>query len=461
MNANPYKPHKYQEKAIQFVVERSEAGLFLDPGLGKTSIMLAALKILRRVDFVKTMLVVAPLRPCYGVWPKEVKKWSDFENLSVGVLHGAQKEKVLREKHQIYVINSEGLQWLSGKLRGESFPFDILVVDESSKFKAVNTQRFKTLKQLLPKFKRRYILTGTPAPNSLMDLFGQVLIMDLGKTFGPYVTKFREEYFHRTGFGGYTWTLKPDGMQAIHDRLAPKVLRMSAEDYLELPELIIEDIVVELPPKVMLMYKQLENELRLDFLEGRVSAVNSAVASMKCRQIANGGIYLDGVADDAGNRAWKHLHDAKIDAVEDLIEELAGQPALIAYEFKHDLERLLKLLGKDTPYIGGGVSGAQSDKHVDAWNRGELKALLGHPQSMAHGLNMQQKGRAIIWAALPWSLELYDQFIRRVWRQGQKERVFVYRIIAKGTVDEAIVKALSSKDRSQQALFNALKDYWA
>lgn len=447
-----WTPHRYQEKAIEFLVERREAGLFLDPGLGKTAITLAALKALRSAGFVNKMLVIAPLRPCYSVWPKEVQKWSEFRDFSVGILHGAKKAKVLEEEHDIYVINPEGIRWLFLHLKGK-WPFEMLVVDESSKFKSTNTQRFKTIRPYLHKFQRRYILTGSPATNSLLDLFGQVYVMDSGKTLGAYVTGFRTKFFFQTGFGGYDWKLKPGADEEIYAHLAPSVLRMSATDYLELPELVVEDIEVTLPPKAKAIYDQLEESLRLDFAEGKVLAENAAVAAMKCRQIANGGVYIEG-------GEHKHIHDAKIEAVGDLMEELEGQPALIAYEFKHDLERLRKLLGQNTPYIGGGVSGKAADRIVDAWNRGELRALLGHPKSMSHGLNMQEAGRAVIWHSLPWSLEEYDQFIRRIWRQGQKGRVFVYRIIAKDTIDEAVVKALSRKNKTQNALFAALKEYW-
>jgi len=447
-----WTPHHYQEKAMQFMVENAEAGLFLSPGLGKTSITLGAFKVLRDQGFITKMLVIAPLRPCYSVWPREVKKWKQFHGLSVGVLHGPKKEKVLAEDHDIYVINPEGLRWLFQQRA--KLP-EMLVIDESSKFKAVNTQRFKTLKPHLPKFRRRYILTGSPAANSLLDLFGQVFAMDLGKTFGPYITHYRNRFFHQTGFGGYDWALKPGADKEIYDHLAPRVLRMSAEDYLEMPPLIIEDIEVELPPKAMAMYKQLEDALRLDFKVGRVVAANAAVASMKCRQIANGGIYLDGA-----ERAWQHIHDAKTEALVDLIEELEGQPALIAYDFHHDLERIKKAVGKNTPHIGGGVSGKASDAICEQWNRGELRALIGHPQSVGHGLNLQEKGRAVIFFSLPWSFELWDQFMRRIYRQGQKERVFVYQIVAKGTVDAAILKALRKKGDNQNSLFNALKEYW-
>jgi SNF2 family DNA or RNA helicase len=249
--------------------------------------------------------------------------------------------------------------------------------------------------------------------------------------------------------------VSPQGAQDIYEHIAPSVLRMSAKDYLEMPPLIVEDIEVELPPKARSMYDQFEKMLRLDFKNGRVSAANSGVAMMKCRQIANGGIYLE-----EGSERCQHIHDAKTEAVEELIEELEGQPALVAYEFLHDLERLKKKLGKNIPHIGGGVSGKRSGEIIDQWNRGELPVLFGQPQSMSHGLNMQEQGRAVIWHSMIYNLEDYEQFIQRVWRQGQKGTVFVYRIIAQNTVDEAVVAALARKDLTQNALFDALKDYW-
>ena len=457
-----FTPHAYQERAIQFLVENPEAGLFLSPGLGKTAITLAAFKVLRGVGFVDKMLVVAPLRPCYTVWPKEVKKWKDFEKFSVGVLHGAKKAKTLREDHDIYVINPEGLRWLFSEVQKAfgRFPFQHLVVDESSRFKHCNTQRFKTLKPHLPKFKRRTILTGSPAPNSLLDIFGQMYVMDVGKTFGPYITHFRNEFFFQTGFGGYEWKLKPNAEKAIHQRIAPRVLRMSDKDYLKMPKLIFRDIEVELPTKARAIYDQMEAALRLDFEEGRVVAANSAVAMMKCRQIANGGIYLDPAGGES--RGWQHIHDGKTEALEDLIEELEGQPALIAYDFLHDLERIRKVTGKGTPHIGGGgVKPKDFPALIGRWAEGDVPAIIGNPQSMAHGIDgLQAAGDAVIWYSLTWNFEDYDQFIRRLYRQGRKKPLFVWRIIAKGTVDEVIVKALERKEGGQNVLFNALKEYW-
>ena len=449
-------PHKYQERAVKFLLENPESGLFLAPGLGKTSITLSAYKILRAKGFVHKMLVIAPLRPCYSVWPKEVKKWENFAGFSVGILHGKDKDKVLKENHDIYVVNPEGMRWLFTETskRGK-WPWDWLVIDESSKFKSTNTQRFKTIKPHLIKFKRRTILTGSPTPNSLLDLFGQMYCMDLGKALGQYITHYRNMYFRKTGFGGYTYMIVPGADKAIYDHIAPRVLRMSDEDYLDMPDLIFEDIEVELPKDAMKIYKQLEHSLMLEFTSGKVVAANAAVATMQCRQIANGGIYIDG-----NERTAKVIHEAKSEALKDLVEELEGQPALVAYEFLHDLERIKKVLGRATPYIGGGVSPKRSDAIIAQWNKGELPVLLGHPMSMSHGLNLQEAGRAVIFHSLIYSYEQYDQLIRRVWRQGQKSKVFVYRIVAKDTVDEAILKVLTRKEAGQNALFNALSDYF-
>jgi len=465
-----YIPHKYQEKAIEFLVSRSNAGLFLAPGLGKTSITLATFKILKKCGFADKMLIIAPLRPCYSVWPAEVKKWEQFTGLSVGILHGPHKMKVLNTKHDIYVINPEGLRWLFTTLRA-NMPFDMLVVDESSKFKNTNTERFKTLKPYLPKFKRRVILTGSPAPNSLLDIFGQMYILDLGKTLSPYISHFRSRFFNKRTFEVKhpnptkaadgemltvtDWYITPEKATVLYDHIAPSVLRMSAEDYLDLPPLIFNDIYIDLPPKARLIYDQFESAMRLDFKAGKVTAANAAIRGMKARQIANGGIFLD----DSG-KAWEDIHFAKAEVVQELLEELEGSPALIAYEFRHDLARLKKTLGEATPHIGGGVKGKQAQEIIDAWNRGDLPGLLGQPDSMAHGLNMQESGDTVIFHSLIWNFEYYDQFIKRVYRQGKTRPVTVHRIIARDTADEAVIAGLSRKDANQGSLFDAIVQYW-
>ncbi len=452
-----WEPHEYQKEAVKFLVEKGSAALWLDPGLGKTAVVLSAYRTLRLKGLAKKMLVIAPLRPVHGVWPPEAKKWEQFEDYSVGVLHGGNKAKVLKQNHDIYVINFEGLGWLSSQLNGKDWPFQILTVDEISYMKNTQTQRFKTIKPLLDKFDRRWGLTGSPAPNSLLDIFGPQLILDQGATFGPYISRFRTEYFYPSGYGGYEWKLQSDGEARIHEALAGKVLRMAALDHLDLPELTYNDIMVDLPPKARKLYDAFENDLTVELNSGNVTAVNAAVAVMKGQQIANGGSYLD---DDGSGDAKTsiHLHDAKTEAVLDLVEELSGQPCIIGYHFAHDLERL-RAAFPDAPVIGSGVIGHKLDSIINDWNAGKIPVLLAHPMSAGHGLNLQGTGHAVIWYSLTWSLEVYEQFIRRLWRQGQKNHIVVHHIMAKDTVDEAIMLAIRRKDKTQQTLLTAVRDY--
>jgi SNF2 family DNA or RNA helicase len=452
-----WEPHEYQKEAVKFLVEKGSAALWLDPGLGKTAVVLSAFRILKLKGLAKKMLVIAPLRPVHGVWPPEAKKWEQFADYSVGVLHGGAKGKVLKQQHDIYVINFEGLGWLSSQLNGKDWPFQILTVDEISYMKNTQTQRFKTIKPLLDKFDRRWGLTGSPAPNSLLDIFGPQLILDQGATFGPYISRFRTEYFFPSGYGGYEWKLQSDGEARIHAALAGKVLRMAALDHLDLPELTYNDIMVDLPPNARKLYDAFENNLTVELNSGNVTAVNAAVAVMKGQQIANGGSYLDD--DGSGNaRISTHLHDAKTEAVLDLVEELSGQPCIIGYHFAHDLERL-KAAFPNAPIIGSGVVGHKLDSIIDDWNAGKTSVLLAHPMSAGHGLNLQGTGHAVIWYSLTWSLEIYEQFIRRLWRQGQKNHIVVHHIMAKDTIDEAIMMAIRRKDKTQQTLLTAVRDY--
>lgn len=452
-----WQPHEYQKEAVKFLITHGSGSLWLDPGLGKTAIVLEAFRILKHKGLAKKMLVVAPLRPVYGVWPKEVDKWEQFANYSVGILHGGGKDKVINKNHDIYVINFEGLRWLAGKLNGKTWPFEILVIDEISYMKNTQTQRFKTLKPLLNNFDRRWGLTGSPAPNSLLDIFGPQYIIDQGATFGPFISKFRTDYFYPSGYGGYEWKLLPDGEQRIYEKLGDKVLRMAALDHLDLPELAYNDIRIDLPEGARAIYEDFEKKLTIELETGNVTAVNAAVAVMKGQQIANGGSYLDQDGTDAARKTI-HIHDAKTEAVLDLVEELSGQPCVIGYHFQHDLERLQAAF-PEAPVIGSGVVGKALEGITTQWNAGEVPVLLAHPMSAGHGLNLQGAGHAVIWYSLTWSLEIYEQFIRRLWRQGQKNHIMVHHIIARNTVDEAIMLAIQRKDKTQQNLLNAVRDY--
>lgn len=450
-----WSPHEYQNKAVQFLLENGSGQLWLDPGLGKTSIVLSTIQCLKNVGAINKVLVVAPLRPCYAVWPVEIEKWDNFKDLSVSILHGPLKNKTVHDKSTIHVVNFDGLAWLSATFKklGVKLPYDMLVVDEISYLKNTRTQRFKSLNPMLDQFTRRIGLTGSPASNGLMDIFGPQLVIDRGATFGKYVTHFRANYFYPTGYGGYTWALQKDAEDRIYQALADKVLRMAAEDYLELPELITNKVYVTLPPAALKTYKELEDKLLTEISLGQVTASTAAVAIGKCQQIANGSVYVDGLERDV-----QHIHDEKLNAVSDIVEELRGKPCIIGYHFKHDLLKLQQLF-PTAPVIGSGVTGDALTKIINVWNDGKTPVLLAHPQSAGHGLNLQGAGHAVIWFSNTWSLEIYEQFIRRLWRQGQRNNIIVHQIIGKDTIDEAIVDAINNKDKTQRKLMDAIKDY--
>lgn len=482
-SSKPWIPHNYQKKAIKFLLEHAAAALFLDPGLGKTSITLAAIKLLIKKKILSKVLIIAPLRVCHTVWPAEQQHWTDFHGLRMVVLHGRYKDELLNEDADIYVINPEGLEWLlqakkikhksvkTGRIttrvevdirRWKRLGFDTLVIDELSKFKNPNTNRYKGMKAVIHTFARRWGLTGSPAANGLMDLFGQCFMLDQGRTLGRYITHFRNEYF-LPAHDGFNWILKEGADEQIYKRLHPLALRMAAEDYIKMPKLIPNNIYVELPERVRDIYDQLEDDLITKIDTKVVTAATSAVASMKCRQVANGAIYLNPevkalVKLPSSKREWIELHDEKIEALVDLIGELQGAPLLVAYDFGHDLERLRKRFPK--AIFTGDYNMAQFKVIESDWNNGKIDLMFAHPQSIGHGLNLQKakNGCHVAWFAMTWSFDTYDQFIRRIRRQGQKAtRVFVHHILAKDTVDELMLYALHGKEKGQNALFAALK----
>lgn len=443
-----FKPHDYQLKAIRLLVSQGAAGLFLDPGLGKTVCVLSAFMVLHKKGIASKILIVAPLRVASKTWPDEIEKWAHTSHLTYVLLHGSEKQERLQEDVDIYIINPEGLKWLfTQKERPE---FDTLCLDESSKFKDTQTQRFKLLKPLLPKFLRRWILTGTPAPNGIADLFGQIFILDAGAALGRYITHFRLKYFYQRPGDIYTWIPRPSAYLEIVEKIKPLILQLSAEDYLKMPELTFRDIPVSLPKEARKIYQEVEDNFISLLAESKIIAGSAAVAGGKCRQIANGAVYYDA----AGN--WSEIHDAKLDALEDLLEELGGAPTLVLYEFKHDAARILARLGT-LPVLGGTLSEGKLSDMVDRFNAGSIPVLMGHPASMGHGLNLQGSCRHVVWFGIPWNLEHYDQAIARVYRQGQKaETVFVYHLKAVDTLDEKVLRVLGSKDKTQQSLLSEL-----
>ena len=465
-DAKAWPPWAYQQRALKFMLENSFCGLLLCPGLGKTSIALAASKVLLKKRLIKRVLVVAPLRAVYDVWPAELCDWTDFHDLGCAVLHGGDKDKTLRAlrpEHQICLINPEGFQWLTtSKERLKLLDADMLVVDESSKWKNSASVRFRCIKPLLANFKRRYILTGSPRPRNYLDLFGQVYLLDRGAALGQYITHYRNEYFYPTGYMLREWAPLPDAPKRINARVAPLVLRLDAKDYLKLPGTPDRVHKVELPAKVQQEYDRIEDTLMSVLFSAPL--VNSTAARSKCCQIANGAVYTDGQPEDrqrASFRPVRVMHTAKVDALVDLYEELQGEPILVAIGFHHDVSAIRKAIGADIPCINGETTRGQASDYIERWNKGKLPLLLGHPASMGHGLNLQGCGcRHVCFFDIPDDYDLYDQFFRRVWRQGNRASfVMRHHIVAVGTVDEAKMRNLARKGTGQRDFLQAMKEY--
>jgi SNF2 family DNA or RNA helicase len=431
------------------MIEKPHCGLLLDPGLGKTSTTLAATDFLKGYGAIHHTLVVAPLRVAKTVWPVEAKKWSDFEHMTICDLTELTRNDrvaLLKRKFDVYVINPESLTKVLELDPWQYLPLDCLVIDESTKFKDSQTQRFKALKNHLHKFARRVILTGTPAPNGLADLFGQMYVCDMGKTLGAFITHFRQRYMHQS-HDGFSWVLSPGADVEIYERIKGKLLRMMAVDHLEMPELINNYIEVKLAPAVMKKYKELERDFLIKINDETVPVFNTAALGVKLRQVANGFIYNED-HDAIG------IHGHKMEALLELVEEMQGRPLIICYEFIEDANAIEKV------FPGAVNISKRRDtlNVVNSFNAGKIPLLIGHPKSMGHGLNLQEICKDICWYGITWDLELYQQAIARIWRQGQPSPIVsCHHIVAKDTKDEEVVKALAVKDATQGALNDALK----
>jgi len=443
------------------MISQACAGLLYKPGRGKTSVAYMAFRILQEKGFVDKMLVICPLRPMVIVWPEQKDKFHEFSHLKVNVLHGSKKEQALQDDDaDIYVVNPEGLPWLfgaktvNGKLQFDKKrvdfikkKFPMLVVDESTKFRNTQTARFKLLREFVKFFKRRYILTGSPMPNGLEDLFGQTYILDEGNALGRYITHFRNEYMFPAGFGGYEWKAQPGAKERILEKIAPlvQVVERSNDD----PELLVNDIFVDLDPKARRLYESMEEDMVAEVEEGKVVAANAAVASSKCRQICNGAVY-------GADGKWEEVHDSKIEALSDLIEQLQGDPLLVTYEFEFDRARLDKTL--KIPCISTG--NVQKDKlTIQKFARGELPVVMGNPASIALGTDgLQESCSNIAMVGVTWKYLDYEQVIDRVRRQGNSAAtVTVHRILARDTVDERVLKVIDKRDKTQADFLSALK----
>ena len=448
-----FEPHAYQRHAIDFILERPCSALFLDMGLGKTAIALSALNELFFNRFeIQKALVVAPLRVARDVWTEELEKWEHLSTLRCSVAVGSAQERknALKAPANVYIINRENVAWLVNE-SGLKFDFDALIIDELSSFKNHSAKRFTALKKVRSKLKRIVGLTGTPSPNGLIDLWAQFKLIDNGERLERFVTKYREKYFVPNKTNGhivYSYALKPNAQQAISEKISDITMSMTAAEKLKMPELIVSEYQVFLTKQELEAYNELKKRYVLEFLDGKkITATNAAVLAGKLSQAANGAVYDD-------EKLPVFMHDKKLDALEDLIEAANGKPLLVAYWFKHDLERLkerLKTLKVKFDEI-------KSEASVKAWNKGELSVGLIHPSSAGHGLNLQKGGNALVWYGLTWSLELYKQTNARLWRQGQTASVVVIRhIVAKKTIDERILSVLNGKNAEQDGLINAVK----
>jgi len=451
MNAMSWQPKPYQELGVVWLIEKPHAGLLLDPGLGKTSTTLAAFQVLQKGGYVKHALIVAPLRVAKTVWPIEVQKWADFNELTVCDLtekDRATRVDLLMRRYDIYVINPESLEKLLDLDPWKYVELDMFIADESTKFKDSSTKRFKALKKHIHKFKRRVILTGTPAPNGLADLFGQMYVCDLGASLGKYITHFRQRYMYQS-YDGFSWVMAPGSDAKIYDLIKDKLLRLMARDHLDMPELVANVIPVKMPPKAKEQYRILERDfiLKLQDPDQTVAVFNTAALGTKLRQVANGFLY------DEDKRALP-IHNEKIEALKELVEQMQGRPLLVCYEFIEDA-RLIQAAFPDAVNIGGVKD---TLKVVEAFNAGKIPLLIGHPKSMGHGLNLQELCKDICWYGITWDLELYQQAIARVWRQGQPSPIVInHLIVAEGTKDEDVVTALAGKDATQNRLNDAIK----
>ena len=459
-NVNIYTPHNYQEVAYQHIIDNLKCGLFLDMGLGKTVITLTAIKDLIYNDLdVTRVLVVAPKRVAQSVWSSEIEKWSHLQGLTISKVLGTEKKRkqALEAKADIYVINRENLVWLVGQYGGGKLPFDMLVIDELSSFKSHKSQRFKALKQVRHHFKRIVGLTGTPAPNGLMDLWAQMFILDGGERLFRTITRYRETYFKPGLSNGnvvYKYVCLPGSDEIIKGKISDICISMRSEDYLELPDIHHNYIKVQLPDDVMQRYKEFEKEAILEFIDLGIEldAVHAAALTNKLLQFSNGGVYynIDNGPGKPQTRDWIDIHRAKVDEVLDIVEQAQGQPILIAYAFQFDVDKLMAELKSKGARV---LSTEQDEKD---WNTGKIPILITHPASAGHGLNLQYGGNIGIWYGETWSLELYQQFNKRLHRQGQDSKVIMHHIICENTEDERVVASTDLKAGVQASLIDGL-----
>lgn len=441
-----YKAHEYQKFATQFILSNPIAAVFLEMGLGKSVITLTALFDLCLDQFlIRKVLVIAPLRVARYTWPLEIEKWNHLDGLTYSVAVGTEVERIyaLTKPADVYLINRENVDWLINK-SGYLFDFDMVVIDELSSFKSYQAKRFRSLLKVRPKVKRIVGLTGTPSSNGLMDLWAEFRLLDFGERLGRYITNYHMNFFvpdKRNQQIVFSYKPKPGAEDAIYQQISDITISMKSADFLQMPKCVINEVEVKLSEKERIIYEELKREMVVSLGEEEIDASNAATLSGKLLQMANGAIYNE-------EKSVLHIHDRKLDALEDLIEGANGKPVLIAYWYKHDLNRIKQRFP---------VREIQTSKDILDWNNGNISLAAIHPASAGHGLNLQSGGSTLIWFGLTWSLELYQQTNARLWRQGQTSTVIIHHIISKDTIDEDVMEALKKKEKVQGNLIDAVK----
>lgn len=439
----------YQKDAMLWLLGRKYGALFADPGTGKTLTILSLLRRLRLATNWRRVLIIAPLRVMYYVWPEEITKWGfDY---SYTILHGNKKDAAITEDTDIHLVNPRGLKWFCEKNKNK---YDILVLDESQLFRNPTSVRMELMRRLVPTFKRRYILTGTPEPKSVENLWSQMYILDQGQTLGTRVTHFRNAYFYHQVKNNVHYYHPIPGMdKVVWGRVNPLCYRIDAETNLSLPPLIVNDIKVGLPKSAQKVYDDMERELFAEINGAERFAPTSGAKYGICRQIAGGALYRE------NSRQYDTMHKAKLLALDELIAELNGKPLLVVFNFRHELERMQAHFNQHCPAIYGASNEKTVKQILEAWNKGKLPLLLAQAQSISHGLNMQSGGNDIAWYTLTDDYDIYEQLNRRIYRSGVEGTVRIHRIIAKGTIDQMVLSMLSKKQSGQQGLFDALQEY--
>lgn len=441
-----YVAHNYQNYAKNFILAHKVSALFLDCGLGKTITTLTAINELMYDSFeISKVLIIAPLRVAQSTWKEEIEKWDHLNLLRYSIAVGDEKErlKALKQNSDIYIINRENVDWLVTK-SGIDFNFNMLIIDELSSFKSHTSKRFKSLLKIRPYFERVVGLTGTPSSNGLMDLWAEFRVLDLGERLGRYITHYRNEYFlpdKRNGAVIFSYKPQPNAEERIYRRLSDMTISMKSTEYLKMPELILNELEINLDEEDQTKYKKFKKEMVMTIQEKEIDAINAASLSNKLIQLANGSIYDE-------DKKFYEVHNKKLDKLEEIIESANGKPVLVSYWFKADKERIEKRFK---------VKEIKTADDIKQWNMGIINLALIHPASAGHGLNLQSGGSTLVWFSLTWSLELYQQTNARLYRQGQKDTVVIHHLITKNTIDEDIMKSLKRKDKTQEALMKAVK----